>query len=237
MSTMPTPSIWTVRSSIEAAFGIGRNNFTAFVVAALIFTTPAFVLEMNGVRGIPKLVADLFGHTAAYICILCGTFHALDEHVLGTRATLWQIHRPSLVPLLALGVIEMLLIVVGAFLVVPAFYLMTIWAVAMPVLLVEETEIVDAFRRSAELTSGRRWRVFGACMAGTAVAIAVFGFVSLVLYTIPIMTERFELQSILHWLVGGVVATGVYPLSAVLYVLLRQEKEELTVHQIVSAFH
>jgi hypothetical protein len=219
------------------AFGIGRDSFTAFTIAALVFTAPAFVLEMNGVGGVPKLVADILGHTAAYICILCGTFYALGEHILGTRATLWQIHRPSLVSLLVLGVVEAVLIGVGIILIVPAFYLMTIWAVAMPALLVEETEIGEAFRRSADLTRGRRWRVFGACMVSVLIAVAVFAFVSLVLRTIPIMTDRFELQSILNWLVGAVVATGLYPLSAVLYVLLRQEKEELTIGRIVSTFH
>jgi hypothetical protein len=228
---------WTVRSSVEMAFGIGRDNFAAFAVAALVFTTPAFVLQMNGVGGIPKLVADILGHTAAYICILGSAFHALDERMLGIRATLWQIHRPSLVKLLILGVVEAVLIGIGAFLIVPAFYLMTIWAVAMPVLLIEETEVGDAFRRSADLTRGGRWRVFGACAVSVLIAIAVFGFVSLVLRTIPIMTERFELQSILYWLVGAVVATCLYPLSAVLYVLLRQEKEELTINQIVCTFH
>src|SRR5271170_1378003 len=111
------------------ALGIGRDNFTAFTVVALVFTAPAFVLEMRGIGGIPKLVADILGHTAAYICILGGTFHALDEHLLGTQATLWQIHRPSLPSLFILGVVEAVLIGVGAFLIVPALYLMTIWAV------------------------------------------------------------------------------------------------------------
>ncbi len=140
--------------------------------------------------------------------------------------------------LLALGAVQAILIILGLFiLAVPGLYLMTIWAVAMPVLLVEEVGFVDGFRRSAELASGRGWRVFGACIVGALAAATAFALVWLVLSAIPITSERIELQSLLHWLVGSMVLTFVLPLSAVLYVLLRQEKEGLTVSQIVGTLH
>ena len=193
---------------------------------------------MRGIGGVPKFAADVFGTVAAYICILCGALQSLDEHRLNVQATLWQIHRPGLGNLLALGAVQAILTVVGlCVVVVPGLYLMTIWAVAMPVLLVEETGFVDGFRRSAELASERGWRIFGACIVCALMAAAAFALVSLVLRVIPIMTERVELQSLLHWLVGSMVLTFVLPLSAVLYVLLRQEKEGLTVSQIVGTLH
>jgi hypothetical protein len=240
VTTPPAPSAppWTVRSSVEAAFRLGLQNFTSFAVVALIFTTPGFVLEMRGVGGIPKFVADILGDVAAYICILCGALQALDEHLLSVQNTLWQIHRPALPKLLVFGAVQSTLIALGTILLVaPGLYLMTIWMVAMPALLVEDGEIVDAFRQSAELTRGRRWRVFGAGTVCVLAAIVAFGFVSLGLRTIPIMSERFELQAWLHWLTGAVVLTFVYPVSAVLYVLLREEKEGLSVSQIVGTLH
>jgi hypothetical protein len=236
MSTtaMPSASAWTVRSSVEASFRIGLDNFTAFFVVALIFSAPGFVLEMRGVTGIPKLTADLVGNVAAYICIVCGALHALDEHALGVQGTLWQINRPALVSLLALGLVQSIAIVGAALLVVPALYLITLWAVTVPAMLVEGTDLRDSFQRSAELTLGRRWRVLGASVVCVLIVAAVFSAISAVLNAVPIVSERTELQSLLRWLAGGACAAFIHPLSAVLYTLLRQEKEGLSIAQIVG---
>jgi len=237
IASMPSASTWTVRSSVEASFKLGLEHFTAFMVVSLIFAAPGFVLEMRGVTGIPKYLADILGNVAAYICILCATLHALDDHMLDVRHTLWQIHRSNLVKLLVLGSIQSIATVFAAILVVPALYLMTIWIVAMPAMLVEDTDIAEAFRRSAVLTSGRRWRVLSASAFCVAFAIVIFGGVSLILGGIPIVAERAELQPLLRWLVGAAVAAFIYPLSAVLYMLLRQEKEGLAIAEIAGALN
>ncbi len=235
--TTPSPHGWTVRSSVEASFRLGLEHFTAFFVVSLIFAAPALVLETRGVTGIPKYLADILGNVAAFICILCATLHALDDHVLNVQDTLWQIHRPTLAQLLVLGAIQSIATIAGAFLVVPALHLMTIWIVAMPVMLVEDTGIVESFRRSAFLTSGRRWRVLGASALCVLLAFLVFNAVSLVLGIIPIVAERAELLPLLRWVVGAIVAAFIYPLSAILYVLLRQEKEGLTIAQIAGTLN
>ncbi len=225
---------WTVRSSVQTAFRIGYENFTAFFIAALLFSAPAFVLEMRGVEGLPKYAVDFAGNVAAYIVILCGALNALDEHPLGIQATLGQVNRPALPGLLALCVVQSLAIALGALLIVPALYLMTLWAIAVPAMLVEGTGAGDSLRRSAELTDGRRWRVLGAVVMCLLVVALLFGAASALLSAVPIATERSTLQSILQWLLAGAAAAFVYPLSAVLYVALRQEKEGGTIAQIVG---
>ncbi len=35
------------------------------------------------------------------------------------------------------------------------------WSVTVPVYVVEQTEVFSAFTRSADLTRGHRWRIFG----------------------------------------------------------------------------
>jgi hypothetical protein len=237
MSTtaMPSASAWTVRSSVEASVRIGLDNFTAFFVTALLFAAPAFVLEMRGVGGLPKYAVEIAGNIATYVCILCGTLHALDDRVLGVQATLWQINRPALVSLLVLGIVQSVAIVAAALLlVVPALYLITIWAVTVPAMLVEGTGVRESFERSAGLTRGRRWRVLGASVVCVAIVVAVFAAISAVLNAVPIVSERIELQSLLRWLAGAACAAFIHPLSAVLYTLLRQEKEGLSIAQIVG---
>ena len=227
-------SAWTVRSSVQTTFRIGYESFTPFFIAALLFSAPAFVLEMRGVEGLPKHAVGLAGNIATYIAILCGALNALDEHPLGVQATLWQVNRPALPGLLALCVAQSLAIVLGALLVVPALYLMTLWAVAVPAMLVEGTGVGDSLRRSAELTDGRRWRVLGATAVCLLVVTLLFGAESALLSAVPIAAERSTLQSILQWLLAGAAAAFVYPLSAVLYVALRQESEGGTIAQIVG---
>jgi hypothetical protein len=228
----------TVRSCVEASFRLGLDHFTPYFAIAPVFGMPAFIFEARRVGGIPGLAADILGSVAAYICVVSAALQALDGHELNVRDTLWQIHRPALGKLLVLGALQASLITFGVVLfVVPGLCLMTIWAAAVPALLVEEIEFVDAFRRSAELTSDRRWRVLGASAACLAFSVVAMGSTSLVLSALPIVVERAELRPLLHWLAAGAVTAFIYPLSAVLYVLLRQEKEGLTVSQVAGTLH
>ena len=235
------PSIppWTVRSSVEAGLRLGLEYFTAFTVVALVFTAPAFILEMRGVGGFPKFAAEILGNAAAQICILCSTFQALAGRTPNVAETFWQIQRPNLVKLLSFSIVQALLVLVGfALLAIPGLYLMTIWAVAMPALvLIEDMEFVDAFRQSASLTKGRRWRVFGVVFACMLTALIVFGLAFLLLRFVPIAIEQTELRTMVLWPVVAVVAAFLHPVLAVLYVSLRQEKEGLTVEEIVEPFY
>ena len=236
---MPLPSAWTARSAVEAGIRLGLEYFTAFTVVALIFTSPSFILEMRGVGGIPKFAADMVGNAAAQICILCSTFQVLAGRTANVAETFWQIQRQNLAKLLLFSIVQMLLIMMGfVLLAVPGLYLMTIWAVGMPALvLIEDMQFVEAFRQSAMLTRGRRWRVFGAIFACVGAAVIVFGAMSWILRFVPIAIERTELRTMVMWPVTAIVMAFLNPVPAVLYVLLRQEKEGLTVEEIVEPFY
>ena len=141
--------------------------------------------------------------------------------------------------LLSFSVVQALLVMVGFVLfAIPGLYLMTLWAVAMPALVaIEDMEFVEAFRQSASLTKGRRWRVLGVVLACMLTALIVFGLASLTVRFVPIAIEQTELRTMVLWPVTAIVAALLHPVSAVLYVQLRQEKEELTVEEIVEPFY
>jgi hypothetical protein len=229
----------TVRSSVEAGLRLGLEYFTAFTVVGLVFTTPAFILEMRGVGGFPKYAAEILGNAAVQICILSSTFQALAGRTPNVAETFWQIQRHNLMKLVMFSIVQALLVMLGFVLfAVPGLYLMTIWAVGMPALvLLEDMEFVDAFRQSALLTKGRRWRVFSVVVTCILMALLVFGLVFLMLRFVPIAIEQTELRTMVLWPVAAIVAAFLYPVSVVLYVQLRQEKEGLTVEEIVEPFY
>lgn len=92
---------------------------------------------------------------------------------------------PVVMPLIGAGILSGLGIVLGlVLLVVPGLYLLAIWAVIAPVIVVERSGVFDAFGRSRELVRGSGWPVFwtvvvaflitfAAALAFAAIAVAL----------------------------------------------------------------
>jgi hypothetical protein len=83
-----------------------------------------------------------------------GTFEASAREVF-TRVS------PSIVPLLVAGLLAGFGIAIGLILlIVPGLYLLTIWAVIAPVIVVEKRGALESFGRSRALVRGHGWTVF-----------------------------------------------------------------------------
>ena len=123
-----------------------------------------------------------------------GTFNASLGEVF-SRVT------PSILPLLAAGILAGLGIALGfLLLIVPGLFLITIWAVVAPVIVVEKPGVFAAFGRSRELVRGHGWTVFGivlitALLSGIASALLQAAFSAL--------PEFFEI------LIGSTIAQAV----------------------------
>ena len=89
---------------------------------------------------------------------------------------------PAIVPLLLAGLLAGLAIACGfLLLIVPGLFLITIWSVIAPVIVVEKTRVLEAFGRSRELVRGHGWTVFGiviitALLSGIASALLQAAF-------------------------------------------------------------
>jgi uncharacterized membrane protein len=68
---------------------------------------------------------------------------------------------PSLGPVAAASILAGIAITIGLFLlIIPGLWLITIWAVIVPVIVIERSGVFGSFGRSQELVRGRFWHVF-----------------------------------------------------------------------------
>jgi hypothetical protein len=84
---------------------------------------------------------------------------------------------PFLLPLIAVGILSGIAIAIGfALLIVPGLFLITIWAVLAPAIVIEGRGVFESFGRSRELVRGNGWPVLGALLVAFVIA-AVGGLI------------------------------------------------------------
>jgi hypothetical protein len=158
---------------IQQLFAVLGRNFVTFLVLAAIFVgVPALIagyLQMTTIRAGqlfsgPVLAGGLLAALGALILqgiVIYGTVTDLN----GRRATVTDclsVGLRSFLPILGIGIMWYFAIVFGlVLLVVPGLMLLVAWAVCIPVYVIERTSLTGVFGRSAELTRGNRWRIFG----------------------------------------------------------------------------
>jgi hypothetical protein len=82
--------------------------------------------------------------------------------------------QPRLTTLAAAGVLAAIAIGIGlVFLIVPGLYLLTIWLLIVPAIMLENRGVGDSFGRSHELVRGYGWSVFGVIVLTVLIFIGV----------------------------------------------------------------
>jgi len=122
---------------------------------------------------------------------------------------------PVLGPLLGAGILAGLGIGLGiVLLVVPGLFLLTIWAVIAPVIVIERRPVFESFGRSRELVRGNGWPVFGTVLTAfliSVIASIVFGGIADGLANGPLVRIVFSaLAATLTAPIGALVAAVLY---------------------------
>jgi hypothetical protein len=106
-------------------------------------------------------------------------------------------------------------------LIVPGLFLLTIWAVIAPVIVLERTGVIAAFGRSRDLVRGNGWQVFGTII----LFFLIFFFAALILSAIGAAFG--DVGRAIMNIVSNVLAAPLVALAAsVLYFSLRAAKGE-----------
>ena len=128
-----------------------------------------------------------------------------------------------ILPLIGAGLLAGLGIGIGFLLfIVPGLFLMTIWAVIAPVIVLERVGVMKAFGRSRELVRGDGWRVFGVIVSVVIIVIVVRAILGAIAVGID---DSAVARIIFDWIGSSLTAPISAIVAAVIYFHLKGVKE------------
>ena len=243
MTGTPAPD-FRVNSVLIRGFKILARNVVPFGLLALAFTAPPhiYALAVNqpeepatttaSTGSLAIFVADILLRyllTAALvygtICELRGSHASLRECLSRGLSLVFPVVGVAILVGIATGLATLALIV-------PGLIVATMLWVAVPVAVVERPGVISSLTRSAVLTKGYRWPVFG-------VLVTVIGLnVVLALLAGSLVAGADDTAAFLlvSWVVSAIFGAVIAVVSAVSYHDLRVAKEGIGATQIAAAF-
>lgn len=135
------------------------------LLAFVIYLGAAIIAALLGLAGGVGTFLSLIAITFAAFLLQATLVKAVQDEREGRRdmtiADTANAALPYLAPVAIASLVAGIAIAVGMLLfLVPGLWLMTIWAVIIPVIVIERAGAFESFGRSQELVRGRGWHVF-----------------------------------------------------------------------------
>lgn len=244
----------TVGGLLSRTYSTFTGNFTAFFLIAALVTviSNGFILAVGFedvlLTGSPDPSSIVTGQAA--ISLLLAVFLFVGLYMVASGAITFGTIRylnndPATVgecisrgiavaiPLFVMGLVVGLGVGFGfMLLIVPGVFLLVMWYVAAPALIVERVGIFGSLGRSAELTKGARWKILGV----VAIIYGISFVVGLILESVALF-----LGPMAGVLIGALVdalflAFGAVT-AAVVYQELRVAKEGIGISDMANVFN
>lgn len=234
------PVEFRIGDVVQRSWGVLSRNLTTIVLLCGFATLPRLLLELFGPRAAP-------GHviwTNVLALLLSGVLSAIAQAMViyaafqdlrGQKVSAVESVSRGFERFLSIFVVSLFVgLAVGVgflLLVIPGLILWTMFAVALPVCVVEREGGSASLSRSSELTSGHRWPIFGIALVialvsviGTALIGAAFGRTNLVALQITL------------WIWQTLVTSFSSVYAAILYHDLRAVHEGIGINEIAAVF-
>jgi hypothetical protein len=158
--------------------------FVIYVVAAVI----ASVLALAGVIGaLLGSIVDLFAVFLLQAALVKAVQDVRDGRADMSIGETVSAASPYLWPVAAASILAGIAITIGLFLViVPGLWLITIWAVIVPVIVIEQSGALASFGRSRQLVRGHGWHVFGTLVLVFVIMLVANIVLGLVFLALPL---------------------------------------------------
>jgi hypothetical protein len=159
----------------------------ALVVYVLISLVTLLFAAIGGILG--ALVAGVV--SIAGVFLLQGALVEAVADVRDGRADLGLMETikrvlPRLGPIALASVVAAIAVVIGfILLIVPGLFLLTIWSLIVPAIVLEGAGAFESFGRSRELVRGHGWTVFGVIVVTVVIAAVVSGILAAILSGLP----------------------------------------------------
>lgn len=250
---------FSIARSLSMTFGVLGRNFVPMMTIAVIVTAVQsaieYVLSGGDVVG-GESSGGSFLNILIYGFITAPLTYATFQDLRGTRVGLSDMMSGGFKRIgrvmgaaFAVGVVAVVVILLAVFLyfvseflgiaagvaaTVAVLYIFVAWFALVPVLVVEDVKFFAGFGRAAALSAGRRWGllglllIYGLIIVGISVVIlGIIGFIAVAapLIGLVLMIPFLALYSVL----GAVM-------PAVVYYLLRAEKEGVGIDEIAKVF-
>lgn len=207
------PQIPSILSSLLAGEPVDDSVAATFDPTVIVLGLVAFLI------GIPSTAAGVFCAARA----LTGR----KADIVTSYSNAFGVFLPAAVAtiivtlaLIGSGILWLILIGIPLF-----FYLLVIWFFAIPAVVIEGRDGIDALKRSRELTLGSWWRLFGIGIVFTLLVIAVAIPIGIVLGIVSVAVDNDILVTIGVALIGALLTPVFYVGSVLVYVDLRVRNE------------
>jgi hypothetical protein len=152
----------------EQIFRIYRQQFALLIGGALAVFVPVAIVNglLYDAGGFfLTVLANAVALVAGYLyqgMVVEAARDILDGRRDQTIGGLFRSAGPVVGTLIVVGILAGIAIAIGfVLLIIPGLFLITIWAVVVPVVVIERAGVFESFGRSRELVKGHGWQVFG----------------------------------------------------------------------------
>ena len=245
---------------IGETFSVIGRKFVDLVVLGLVFVgVPTLLIALFSSQMLERtLEGGTFEVNFSFGYFLASLLYSLFPFMLQAavvHTTVTSLNRGSsdtgeaigtalraLLPLFIVSILMSIGLTIGfLLLIIPGLILLTVWAVVVPALVIDKAGIFGSFGRSADLTRGSRWQIFGLILIGYVILFilgAVLGLLSIGVGAAGVMASGGI--SMPAMLMSVVVDTALAIVGAVgvsvLYVHLRELKDGTRVDHIGDVF-
>jgi hypothetical protein len=198
---------------VREAWELYKAHWRTFVPLALIV-----YIVLGLVTLVFALLLGWLGALIGGLASIVGTFWlqgALVEAVQDVRdgkqdlsiGELFQRVQPRLPALIVAGILAGLGIALGfVLLIIPGLFLLTIWSLIVPTIVLEGKSAGESFGRSRELVKGHGWQVFGVIVITIGAVIVASIIVSLLTFWLPDGVDEFARSLISNTVVVPFIA-------------------------------
>lgn len=239
---------------LATSFDIYGRNFIVFSILAVVVQIPSLILQltMNPLFG-TGTTTPLPGESGGFFLYLATVFlvgailnglvtatliYGSFQYLRGQKAGLGEsLSRAAtvMVPIIIGAIWYSLIMSLGmVLLLIPGLMIMVIYWLYAPAIVVEKIGVGAAFTRSADLTRGKRWPIFGLVLI-LGITLYVVGLVvGLAISGLAITSPAVAV--IAGYIINSLVGAFISVATAVTYYYLRADKEGVDIDDIAKLF-